>query len=237
MWIFWARFSNLMRTRPFMAQVVNRQPFTVEARVQSQASPCGICGEDSGTGASFSSSISILPARSHWCSIRITPMLPNFSNWQGGSIKRTFLPHPCYMASPSGSPLFVHPTILGEYYYKLWRDLLSGFLLPLATLFRYGPSSFLITVSFNTLGLFYKSLWRLDSWEILTVGCDTFRFIETLRFRRNQLPAFAGLKRRKVPWKSLSSTSSLRKRKKLMSRIVTQCSWRRQIRRCLREKI
>ena len=56
------------------------------------------------------------------------------------------------------------------------------------------------------------------------MGCDTRSFVETLRFRRNQLPEYSGLKKRKVSSNRLSSTSSLRKRKKLMSPVVTQCS-------------
>ena len=40
-----------------MVQAVSRRPVTVEVRVRSQASPCRICGGQSGTGTSFSSSI------------------------------------------------------------------------------------------------------------------------------------------------------------------------------------
>jgi hypothetical protein len=39
-----------------MAQPVSRQLTTVEAQVQSKASPCGICGGQSGTGTGFSPS-------------------------------------------------------------------------------------------------------------------------------------------------------------------------------------
>jgi hypothetical protein len=37
-----------------MDQVVSYQPLTVEARVRTQVNPCGICGEQSGTGTGFS---------------------------------------------------------------------------------------------------------------------------------------------------------------------------------------
>jgi hypothetical protein len=39
-----------------MVQAVNRRPPTTEARFRSRVIPCGICGGQSGTGASFSSS-------------------------------------------------------------------------------------------------------------------------------------------------------------------------------------
>jgi hypothetical protein len=39
-----------------MAQVVSRRPLTVEARVRSRVSPCGVCGGQSGTGIGFSPS-------------------------------------------------------------------------------------------------------------------------------------------------------------------------------------
>ena len=94
MWLtFCACFSYLICTGRALTQVVSRQSFTVESRVQSQVSPCGICGEKSGTGASFSSSISHLPARFHRCSIRITPTLHKLINWQRPYIKRTFHSH------------------------------------------------------------------------------------------------------------------------------------------------
>jgi len=44
-----------------MAQVVSYQLFTTTAWVQSQASPCGICGRQRGTGTHFSLNTSVLP--------------------------------------------------------------------------------------------------------------------------------------------------------------------------------
>jgi hypothetical protein len=37
-----------------MVQVVIRRPLTAEARVRALVNPCGICGEQSGTGTGFS---------------------------------------------------------------------------------------------------------------------------------------------------------------------------------------
>jgi hypothetical protein len=36
-----------------MAQVVSHRPLTMDARVHVQVSPCGFCGEHSGTGTDF----------------------------------------------------------------------------------------------------------------------------------------------------------------------------------------
>jgi hypothetical protein len=48
-----------------MAQAVSRRALTVEARVRSRASPCGICGGQSGTGTGFSPSTSVFPCQFH----------------------------------------------------------------------------------------------------------------------------------------------------------------------------
>jgi hypothetical protein len=47
------------------AQAVSRWPLTAEARVRSQVRPCGICGEQSGTGLGFSPSTSVFPCEFH----------------------------------------------------------------------------------------------------------------------------------------------------------------------------
>jgi hypothetical protein len=45
-----------------MAQAVSRRPLIAEARVRSRVSPCGVCGEQSGTGTGFSPSCRFSPA-------------------------------------------------------------------------------------------------------------------------------------------------------------------------------
>jgi hypothetical protein len=42
-----------------MVQAVSRRPLTVEARVRAIVNPCGIFGEQSGTGTSFSPRYSV----------------------------------------------------------------------------------------------------------------------------------------------------------------------------------
>jgi hypothetical protein len=49
-----------------VVQALSRRPVTAEARVQSQARPCGICGARSGTGLRFFfPSSSVLPCQYH----------------------------------------------------------------------------------------------------------------------------------------------------------------------------
>jgi len=61
---------NLTSPSHAMAQVVCHMPLTVESHIQSQASPCGICCRQSGTGVDFSLStalflVSIIPPILH----------------------------------------------------------------------------------------------------------------------------------------------------------------------------
>jgi hypothetical protein len=44
-----------------MAHAVNRRPLTVDTRVGSRVSPCGICGGESGTGTGFFSKFFVFP--------------------------------------------------------------------------------------------------------------------------------------------------------------------------------
>jgi hypothetical protein len=44
-----------------MAQAVSRWPLIVESWVRARVDSCGICGGQSGTGAGFSLSSSVLP--------------------------------------------------------------------------------------------------------------------------------------------------------------------------------
>jgi hypothetical protein len=43
-----------------MAQAVSRRPLNAEARVRARINPCEICGGQSGTGAGFSPTSSVL---------------------------------------------------------------------------------------------------------------------------------------------------------------------------------
>jgi hypothetical protein len=58
---------TLTRTGTYcaVAGTESRQPRIVEARVLSQASPCGVCGEQSGTRTGFSPNTSFFPGRYH----------------------------------------------------------------------------------------------------------------------------------------------------------------------------
>jgi hypothetical protein len=66
--IIWNSFYSLWLNHTqgrAMVQAVSRRPLTAEARVRSRASPCGICGGQSGTGTGFSPSTSVLPCQFH----------------------------------------------------------------------------------------------------------------------------------------------------------------------------
>ena len=52
-------YSTTLVNSRAMAQSVNRRPFTAEAGVRSQASPCDICGVQSGTVTGFSPRTSV----------------------------------------------------------------------------------------------------------------------------------------------------------------------------------
>jgi hypothetical protein len=49
-----------------MAQVFSLRLFTAEAWVRARVRPCGIFGEQSGTGTGFSPTYSIFPSQSHF---------------------------------------------------------------------------------------------------------------------------------------------------------------------------
>ena len=48
-----------------MDQAVSRRTLTAEARARSRVTPCGIFGEQSGTGTGFSPSTSVFPCKYH----------------------------------------------------------------------------------------------------------------------------------------------------------------------------
>jgi hypothetical protein len=48
-----------------MAQAVSHRPLAKEAWVRARVNPCGICGEQSGTGTGFSPSSSAFPCQYH----------------------------------------------------------------------------------------------------------------------------------------------------------------------------
>jgi hypothetical protein len=48
-----------------MVQAVSSLPLTAKARVRARVSPCGIYGEQSGTGTGFCPSYSVIPCQYH----------------------------------------------------------------------------------------------------------------------------------------------------------------------------
>jgi len=69
-----------------VAQAFSRRPFTVEARIRSQASLCVICGAQSGTGTGFPPSSSV----SHRCSILIFILLVLKAEGEAGEAWENF---------------------------------------------------------------------------------------------------------------------------------------------------
>jgi hypothetical protein len=69
-----------------MAVAVDRMPVTADARVQTQASACGIYGEQSGTGAGFSPSTGVP------LSVIIPPMLRSRSSINDAVLYRKLTP-------------------------------------------------------------------------------------------------------------------------------------------------
>jgi hypothetical protein len=72
-----------------MAQAVSRRPLTAEARVRSRASPCGICGGQSGTGQVFPRVLRFSP-------VNFIPPVLNYTIFitglRGPSQKKLYLP-------------------------------------------------------------------------------------------------------------------------------------------------
>jgi hypothetical protein len=68
-----------------MAQALSRRPLSTKTRARSQASPCGICGGQSGTRAGFSPSILVFPCQYHstnnsYLFIHLSLLLNNLGN-------------------------------------------------------------------------------------------------------------------------------------------------------------
>jgi len=55
-----------------MAQAASHQPLNVGAQVQFQASPCDMCGRQSGTARDFALSTLVLPCQYHSTTIQFS---------------------------------------------------------------------------------------------------------------------------------------------------------------------
>jgi hypothetical protein len=60
-----------------MAQAVSRRPLTAEALFRSRVRPCGICGEQNGTGTGFSPSTSVLPCQFYFTDVQLHGEMKN----------------------------------------------------------------------------------------------------------------------------------------------------------------
>jgi hypothetical protein len=111
-----------------MVPAVSRQPLTDEARLRARASPCGICGGQSGTVAGFSQRSSVLSCQYHSTVALNTHASPG--EWTIGQVVAAVQRH-CLNPStwttltiyrPKHYCMF-HSYIMNEYYNrKFWKS-------------------------------------------------------------------------------------------------------------------
>ena len=88
-----------------MDQGVSRRPLAEEARIRFQASQCGICGEQIGTGTGFSPSTSVLPCQYH------STNAPYWSSrWLAG--ERPGMLHKAILFQLSANETFLHASVM-----------------------------------------------------------------------------------------------------------------------------